>query len=119
VGDRGRLLSGGQRQRVALGRVLMQKPAFLILDEATSALDIRTERVIFDHLLATRHERGLIAATHRLVSTTNFDRIVMIHDGRIVEEGTHAELMAHGGMYHDLYKFQTDAINFAPQARLA
>jgi len=119
MGDRGRLLSGGQRQRVALARVLMQKPAFLILDEATSALDIRTERVIFDHLMATRQERGLIAATHRLVSTTNFDRIVMIHDGRIVEEGTHAELMAHGGMYHDLFKFQTDAIAFAPQASLA
>ena len=119
MGDRGRLLSGGQRQRVALARVLMQKPAFLILDEATSALDIRTERVIFDHLMATRQERGLIAATHRLVSTTNFDRIVMIHDGRIVEEGTHAELMAHGGMYADLFKFQTDAIAFAPQANLA
>jgi len=119
MGDRGRLLSGGQRQRVALARVLMQKPAFLILDEATSALDIKTERVIFDHLMATRQERGLIAATHRLVSTTNFDRIVMIHDGRIVEEGTHAELMAHGGMYADLFKFQTDAIAFAPQASLA
>jgi subfamily B ATP-binding cassette protein MsbA len=119
MGDRGRLLSGGQRQRVALARVLMQRPAFLILDEATSALDIRTERVIFDHLMATRQERGLIAATHRLVSTTNFDRIVMIHDGRIVEEGTHAELMQHGGMYHDLFKFQTDAIAFAPQASLA
>ncbi|MBX3499605.1 MAG: ABC transporter ATP-binding protein [Alphaproteobacteria bacterium] len=119
MGDRGRLLSGGQRQRVALARVLMQQPAFLILDEATSALDIKTERVIFDHLMATRQERGLIAATHRLVSTTNFDRIVMIHDGRIVEEGSHAELMAHGGMYHDLFKFQTDAIAFAPQASLA
>ena len=75
--------------------------------------------MIFDHLMATRQERGLIAATHRLVSTTNFDRIVMIHDGRIVEEGTHAELMAHRGMYHDLFKFQTDAIAFAPQASLA
>ena len=96
MGDRGRLLSGGQRQRVALARVLMQNPAFLILDEATSALDIKTERVIFDHLMSTRRERGLIAATHRLVST-KLDRIVMIHDGRIVEEGSHAELMAHGG----------------------
>ncbi len=110
VGDRGRMLSGGQRQRLALARVFLQEPTFLIMDEATSALDIRTERRIFDYLQRTKASRGLVVATHRLVATTNFDSIVLIHDGRIMEAGTHSELMRRGGMYADLYRFQTEGV---------
>ncbi|MBF0563377.1 MAG: ABC transporter ATP-binding protein, partial [Alphaproteobacteria bacterium] len=111
LGERGQHVSGGQRQRIALARVFLQKPRLLLLDEATSALDVRTERKVIGELFRTRHERTTVIATHRLVTIPDCDQIVFVHDGAVMEKGTHDELMARKGMYHDLFRFQSEAIN--------
>lgn len=107
VGERGGRLSGGQRQRVAIARALVRNPSVLILDEATSALDPRTERQIAATLERLSHGRTTIAVTHRLTSVTDYDRIFVVNAGRLVEEGTHAELVAAGGLYSQLWAEQT------------
>jgi len=107
VGERGARLSGGQRQRLAIARALVRDPSVLLLDEATSALDPRTERLIADTLQRAAVGRTTIAVTHRIASISDYDRIFVMADGSIAEQGTHAELVAAGGLYADLWAEQT------------
>ena len=109
VGERGYKLSGGEKQRIAIARVLLKDPRILILDEATSALDTVSERLIqsaFERLMVGR---TTIAIAHRLSTIHRADRILVYDRGRIVERGTHAELIAHGGLYAQLYREQFQA----------
>ncbi|MEL7187500.1 MAG: ATP-binding cassette domain-containing protein, partial [Pseudomonadota bacterium] len=106
VGDRGVLLSGGQRQRIAIGRALLKNAPVLILDEATSALDTRSERRIQEALNALMKNRTTLVIAHRLSTVENADRIIVLDGGRIVESGSHAELLAQNGHYAALYRMQ-------------
>lgn len=107
LGERGVRMSGGQRQRLAIARALVRDPRILVLDEATSALDPRTEAEIMATLDRVSRERTTISITHRLTSAAAADRIFVIEAGRLVEEGTHAALLAAGGLYARLYHEQT------------
>jgi subfamily B ATP-binding cassette protein MsbA len=104
VGENGALLSGGQRQRVAIARALLKDAPVLILDEATSALDNESERLIQQAFDALRRDRTVLVIAHRLSTVERADRIVVLDRGRIVESGTHAELLAAGGLYRQLYQ---------------
>jgi len=106
VGDRGVLLSGGQRQRIAIGRALLKNAPLLILDEATSALDTRSERRIQDALNVLMKDRTTLVIAHRLSTVEKADRIIVLDAGRIVESGTHAELIEQNGHYAALYRMQ-------------
>ena len=106
VGERGSLLSGGQRQRIAIGRALLKDAPVLILDEATSALDTQSERRIQDALSNLMKDRTTLVIAHRLSTVEGADRIIVLDAGRIVESGTHAELLARGGHYASLYRMQ-------------
>ena len=106
VGDRGVLLSGGQRQRIAIGRALLKDAPILILDEATSSLDSQSERRIQDALSVLMKNRTTLVIAHRLSTVEKADRIVVIDAGRIVESGTHGELLERGGHYAALYRMQ-------------
>jgi len=103
VGDRGLVLSGGQRQRIAIARAILKDPAILILDEATSALDTESEKVVQDALDRLMVGRTSFVIAHRLSTIKNADQILVLADGKITEHGTHDELMALGGLYHELY----------------
>lgn len=107
VGERGLKLSGGERQRVGLARALMADPRLLILDEATSALDSRTEAAIQETLRKARVGRTTLIVAHRLSTVADADEILVLKDGRIVERGPHAELVAKGGEYAQLWRRQT------------
>ena len=109
VGERGYRLSGGEKQRIAIARVLLKDPAVLILDEATSALDSISERVVQDALEAASRGRTTIAIAHRLSTIVDADVIFVVLAGRLVEQGSHAELMAAGGVYANLYTEQVRA----------
>ena len=106
VGERGASLSGGQRQRIAIARTLLANPRLLVMDEATSALDYDTERQVCDNLRESLHECTVFFITHRLTTIRRADLIVMMHQGAIVETGTHEELMALRGRYYALYRQQ-------------
>ncbi|HJV08506.1 MAG TPA: ABC transporter transmembrane domain-containing protein, partial [Acidimicrobiales bacterium] len=110
TGERGSRLSGGQRQRVAIARALVRNPTVLVLDEATSALDPRTERLISDTLSRAGEGRTTVAVTHRLASITTYDRIFVIDAGKLVEQGTHDELLRLGGVYASLWAEQTGGV---------
>jgi len=106
VGDRGVLLSGGQRQRIAIGRALLKNAPILILDEATSSLDTQSERRIQDALNALMQDRTTLVIAHRLSTVEKADKIIVLDAGRIVESGTHGELLALNGEYAALYRMQ-------------
>jgi len=106
VGERGHRLSGGEKQRVAIARVLLKDPELLILDEATSALDTISERIVQRALDDAARGRTTIAVAHRLSTVVSADVIFVLHEGRIVERGTHTELLRAGGLYTSLYRQQ-------------
>ena len=107
VGERGVKLSGGQRQRIAIARVFLKDAPILVLDEATSALDSEVEAAIQENLFALMDGKTVIAIAHRLSTLTEMDRLIVLDKGRIVETGTHAELIAAGGIYADLWSRQS------------
>jgi ATP-binding cassette, subfamily B, bacterial MsbA len=109
VGDRGVLLSGGQRQRISIARALLKNAPILILDEATSALDTESERIIQGALERLMENRTTLVIAHRLSTVEKADRIIVMDGGRIVESGTHGELIARNGQYAALYRMQFSA----------
>jgi len=106
VGERGSGLSGGQRQRIAIARTVLQNPRMLIMDEATSALDYDTERRVSLNLMEHFRGRTVLFITHRLNSIKHADRIVLMHQGQLEEQGSHDELMALKGRYYALFRQQ-------------
>ena len=106
VGERGITLSGGQKQRTAIARAIIRNPRILILDDALSSVDTHTEDKILNHLREIMRGRTTIFISHRVSTVRNADRIAVLHGGRIVELGTHDELIARNGYYTDLYNKQ-------------
>ena len=106
VGERGSALSGGQRQRMAIARMVLKRPRLLVLDEATSALDVDTEQQVTRNLAEVYRGSTVLFITHRLGSLRHADRILVMHQGSLVEQGTHSELMDLGGRYATLYRQQ-------------
>ena len=115
IGEAGRDLSAGQRQLLALARVLARDPKILILDEATSNVDTETEILIEKALAATLVNRTSIIIAHRLSTIRRADRIIVIEDGRIAEEGDHDQLMAEEGLYYQLQTMQQSANSHIPE----
>ena len=108
IGERGANLSGGQRQRLAIARALLRRPEVLIFDEATSHLDTATERAIQESLRTALAGKTVVLVAHRLSTIKEADLIYVLHRGRVVEEGTHRQLMAQEGRYWALWRAQAD-----------
>ena len=106
IGDRGCKLSGGQRQRLSIARAILKNPPILILDEATSALDTESERLVQEALDRLMKNRTTLVIAHRLSTICNADLICVMHEGQIVEKGTHEELLKLGGYYKHLVDMQ-------------
>ena len=106
IGERGVKISGGQRQRLAIARALLRNAPILILDEATASLDTESEREVQKALEALLQDRTTLVIAHRLSTIRNATRIIVLQDGKKVEEGTHEELIAKGGAYKHLYELQ-------------
>ena len=106
VGEKGIAVSGGQRQRISIARAILKDAPILILDEATNALDAETERFVQAELEKLMEDRTTICIAHRLSTIQRADLIVVLHEGRIVETGTHTELFRRGGVYQRLYELQ-------------
>jgi ATP-binding cassette subfamily B protein len=106
VGERGLTLSGGQKQRTAIARALMLDPSILVLDDAFSAVDTYTEEEILTRLAGVMRERTTILVSHRISTVRNADQILVMDEGRIVEHGTHAELVRRNGLYAELHRRQ-------------
>lgn len=106
IGERGITLSGGQKQRVAIARALLTNPQILILDDALSAVDTKTERYILERLIEVRQGKTTIIIAHRISSIQHADNIIVLGEGEIVESGNHDQLLAHKGLYYDLYEKQ-------------
>ncbi|MBC7187326.1 MAG: ATP-binding cassette domain-containing protein, partial [Calditrichaeota bacterium] len=106
IGDRGVKVSGGEKQRLAIARAILRDPPILVFDEATSALDTESEILVQDAIKNLLQGRTSLVIAHRLSTVRHADRIVVLHDGKIVQEGTHEELMSRGGLYRRLYEMQ-------------
>jgi ATP-binding cassette subfamily B protein len=119
VGERGLKLSGGEKQRVAIARTILKAPPILILDEATSALDSHTEREIQAALDLVSKGRTTIVIAHRLSTIVSADEIIVLKDGRIVERGRHANLLAERGLYASMWDRQREASEAEERLRIA
>lgn len=118
VGERGLRLSGGEKQRVAIARTILKNPRIILLDEATAALDTETEEQIQKALASLAHGRTMLVIAHRLSTITTADRILVLHGGRVVESGTHEELLALKGSYSGMWRKQIRAQKAAQEAQV-
>lgn len=107
VGERGVTLSGGQKQRISIARALIKEPQIIVFDDSLSAVDAKTENHIINNLYSVLENKTAILITHRIFTVLNFDKVIIIDDGEIVEQGTHEELLAANGYYAELYQLQT------------
>ena len=103
VGERGVTLSGGQKQRISIARALIKDPTIVIFDDCLSAVDARTEKRILTNLYEYLDNKTAIIITHRIFSLFNFDKIIVLHDGKIAEQGTHDQLLEQNGIYTEMY----------------
>jgi ATP-binding cassette subfamily B protein len=106
VGERGVTLSGGQKQRISIARALIKQPDILILDDSLSAVDTTTEKRILNYLEKAMVDKTAIIITHRIYNLLDFDKIIVLEDGKVVETGTHSSLLKNKGFYYDLYEQQ-------------
>ena len=109
VGERGVTLSGGQKQRISIARAMIKDPNIVIFDDCLSAVDARTEKRILANLYDYLQDKTAIIITHRIFSLFNFDKIIVMQDGRIAEQGTHAELVAINGIYAEMFNKQKES----------
>jgi ATP-binding cassette subfamily B protein len=111
VGERGVTLSGGQKQRVSIARALIKESQILVFDDCLSAVDAKTEKQILKSLYEVLEDKTAIIITHRIFGLLQFDQILVMEDGRVVEQGTHESLLARNGYYAELYRRQQDTDN--------